>query len=153
MKRLILIVPLLLICVCSFAQKQEKEHKYRQWHKEMCEAKREYIAKELGLTRQQYEPFFTQYEAMCGEIDKIGRETRQMAHRLSERDDVTDTEYEKCAEALFELRTKEGAVEQKYYSKFKEILTHKQLYLLKQSEFKWMRKLMKQRKNAVKPAN
>lgn len=153
MKRLFIIIPLLMVCMVSLGQKPGKDHKFHQWHKEMNEVKREYIAKEIELTKAQYEPFFTLYDAMNEELDKVGRETRQMAHNLAERKDVNDMEYEKCAEALFELRAKEGAIDQKYYSKFKEILTNKQLFLLKRSEFKWMRKLMKQRNNSGKSNN
>lgn len=125
-----------------------KAEQHEQWRKEMDEAKRDYLIHELDLTREQKEKFFPVYNAMNAEIGKLNRDLHKMRRNLSKRTDVSDIEYEKAAEAMFEAKGKENAIEMKYFEQFKSILTKKQLFMLKNVEFKWLRQIMKHRKAA-----
>lgn len=54
-------------------------------------------------------------------------------------------EYEKAAEAVAEFKSKEGAIELRYFNQFKGYLSKKQLFKLKIAEHKWMKELMRHR--------
>mgnify|MGYP003564893582 FL=1 len=148
MKRL----SILLLIISLFAQlstidaqqKRSKEER-QQWFKEMREYKHNFLIKELDLDKEQQEAFFPIYDAMEDETFKLHHGARKLQRDLSKKDaDVTDIEYEKAAEALFELKYKEAQIELKYFEQFKNVLTKKQLFLLKKAEDKYTRHLMRQ---------
>ena len=148
MKRL----SILLLIISLFAQlstidaqqKRSKEER-QQWFKEMREYKHNFLIKELDLDKEQQEAFFPIYDAMEDETFKLHHGTRKLQRDLSKKDaDVTDIEYEKAAEALFELKYKEAQIELKYFEQFKNVLTKKQSFLLKKAENKYTRHLMRQ---------
>lgn len=145
--RFFIFVILSIVSISSYAKKTNEDDtaQREQWQKEMYTAKREYIQDALSLTSDQKSKFFPIYDQMGKEILKMQRETNQMRRSISRRTDVTDIEYEKASEALFELKSKEGALEMKYYNEFKTILTPQQLFKLKDAEFKWFRKIAKKR--------
>ena len=71
-----------------------------QWMNEIQQYKRGYIAKELGLTKEQQDKFFPLYEEMEQQTHRIDEESRIMENRVSEAEDATALEYEKATEAL-----------------------------------------------------
>ncbi len=120
-----------------------------KWFKELRQYKHEFLAKELGLTKDQQSKFFPIYSEMTKKIMRLNDDTRAMEGRIDRsKTDVSDLEYEKGAEALFELKAKEAKIENEYYPKFKQILTPKQLYLLPKAEKKFTRQLMRQHNKA-----
>lgn len=137
---------ILIAFISSGIYSQTDARQHEQWRKEMNDAKCEYIAKELDLSREQKEKFLPLYNAMSSEIDKINHGLRQMRKNITKRKDVSDIEYEKAAEAMFEAKGKENRIEMEYFDKYKEILSKKQLFQLKHVEFKWLRQIMKHRK-------
>ena len=105
--------------------------------------KSEYIADKLKLDDKQKAEFTPVYEQMDAEIGRLNHEMRQLERNIRKNGEkVTDTEYEKAAEAQFEIRTKEAAIERSYFPKFKQILTPRQLYELKNAERDFNRNLM-----------
>ncbi len=121
-----------------------------RWYNEMRAYKTEYIANALDLTPEQKEKFVPVYNAMNSELDKISQETRTLERKVSKNEKASDLEYEKAAEALFEMRSREGAVDQRYYQQFKAILSKKQLFKLKAAERHFGRHLMKEREGKGK---
>lgn len=115
----------------------------QRFFKEMRDYKHRYLARELGLTKDQQNRFFPVYDEMEDETTKINDETRDLERRISESsDDVSDLEYDKATEALFDLKIHEGEIEKEYMNKFKDVLTKKQLFSLKSAERKFNRELM-----------
>ena len=72
---------------------------------------------------------------------------------MSKNDHPSDLEYEKATEALFELRSREGDIDRKYYPQLREILSKKQLFKLKSAERRFGRHLMKHREGKGKRGN
>ena len=151
MKRISILI-LLIASIAQFAIANSDKGEREQWFKEMREFKHKFLAKELGLTDQQQEAFFPIYDAMDSECQKLHRETRKLQRDIKKKKDneVTDLEYEKAAEALFELKGRENKIEQKYYPQLKAIITPRQLFLLKGAEDKFMRHLMNHRQKHSK---
>lgn len=145
---LVTLFALVMISVSAMADDAADSNnaRRRQWTKEMQQAKIEFMTKQLELTDEQKEKFVTVYTAMDNELGKLRYETDRLRHSIKGKKQVTDLEYEKAAEAMFEFKAKEADIELKYLPKFKEMLTPKQLFKFKGAEMKWMRQLMKHRK-------
>lgn len=138
-----LITSILLQCQTVLAQRQANEDR-EKWFKEMRDYKHTFLAKELELSRDQQRKFFPIYDEMEDETGKLVHETRQMEDKvIKDGDNVSDIEYEKAAEILFEQKSKEGEIEKTYMKKFQPILTKKQLFMLKGAERKFTRDIMK----------
>lgn len=148
MKRLISTLLFITVISISAAIAQGKGEKQRsKWMHEMQQTKLEYISKELSIRQDQKARFSELYNAMQSELDKLKNETTAMRNNIKGKNNATDLEYEKAAEAMFEFKLKEGTIEKKYFEKFKTVLTPQQLFQLKKAEMKWMKELMKHRKN------
>lgn len=105
--------------------------------------KHDYFVKELDLTKEQQNSFFDLYDNMEDRIMDLGTETRSLERdALSE--DATPEIIEAAASALYRQKKQEGEIETEYFEKFKNILTSRQLVLLKQAERKFNQQLMHQ---------
>lgn len=123
----------------------------KQWMKEMRELRTNYVAKKLKLTAEQTEKFVVAYNSMQADLDKLHRESRQLCKSVQEKGDAaTNLELEKGAEAMYEMHAKEGAIEMRYFTKFKSILTPRQLFNLKKVEHNFSRELLKKKKEGKK---
>ncbi|MBD5312839.1 MAG: Spy/CpxP family protein refolding chaperone [Duncaniella sp.] len=154
MKRIALSLILVLsaILLPFSAQAQRPSGREREaWMKEMQQFKNDFITKKLALTDEQKAKFIPLYNSMDEEIRKTQAETEKLYRNTSKKDSkVTDLEYEKAAEALYELKGRENDIEMKYFKEFKQILTPKQLFQLKDAERDFTRQLMKQHRTQRK---
>lgn len=115
-----------------------------KWFDKLRQHKREYITKELDLTKEQQAKFFPVYEEMDSKLMRVNDEVRETERKLDkEGQAAVDADYLNASAAMFELKSKEGAIEKQYYGKFKQILTPRQLFRLKKVERKFTRELMK----------
>lgn len=122
----------------------QREANFGEWAKGMREYKHKFLAKELELTRDQQRKFFVLYDQMEDEVDQLNNEAREIEEEIEVKgENATDAELERASERLFNLRTREGAIDLKYYDKFKEILTKRQLFQLKGAERKFTREMVK----------
>lgn len=133
----------LVTSMASFAQNNNVDKK--KWLKEIQEYKHEFLIKELELTKEQQEKFLPMYDDMEYKLRQVNDQARDYHQKVRQmKDNATEMEYEKAAEAQFEIKSKEGEIEKSYFSKFKTVLTAKQLFRLKHAEWKFTRELMKQ---------
>lgn len=151
MRRFLTILCVILVAASTaMAQgnRPSKEQR-KQWMREMRKAKIEYLTKELDLDQSHQDEFTTTYSEMETELHKLGHDTReygrQIRRKMNSDAKVSDVEYDKASEALFELKGKENEIEMRYYEKFRKILTPQQLFKLKIAEQQWTRELMKHR--------
>ncbi|MCI8997533.1 MAG: hypothetical protein HFJ95_00880 [Muribaculaceae bacterium] len=115
------------------------------WMKEIQQYKNDFIAKKLELTDEQRAKFLPLYNSMDEEIRKVQEESEQLSRQtLTKGEKATDLEYEKAAEAMYELKGRENTIEMKYFNDYKTILTPRQLFKLKDAEKDFTRELMKQ---------
>lgn len=123
----------------------------KAWNMEMRQVKSDYLAKRLELTDAQREEFVTLYNEMDEKLRKLNDETRAIQNDVKEKGKaVSDLEYEKAAETLFEQKGRENEIELEYFKKFKTILTPRQLFELKDAEQDFTRQLMKQHRRVMK---
>ena len=143
MKRILLILMLAIAAAVTASAQTDGGRQRQKWFEEMRRYKSEYIADKLKPDNKQKAEFTPVYEQMDAEIGRLNHEMRQLERNIRKNGEkVTDTEYEKAAEAQFEIRTKEAAIERSYFPKFKQILTPRQLYELKNAERDFNRNLM-----------
>lgn len=136
----------------SHAQKQAPGSANHQvWMKEIQQYKNEFIAKKLDLTKEQRARFLPLYNSMEKEIRKAEDETEQLYLQVKKKDSsATELEYEKAAEAVYEMKGRENAIEMKYFNEFKSVLTPRQLFKLKEAERDFTRQLMKHQRGTKK---
>lgn len=127
----------------TYARQSLSDEKRDEWLKELREYRHSFFKKELQLTRDQETRFFQAYDAMDDELMQIGDETRQMERRTLRNENATNTEMETVARALFEQKRREAEVELKYFDQFKEILSRRQLLMLKDVERRFNASLLK----------
>lgn len=123
---------------------RDEDDQYSEWIKGVREYKHKYLAKELDLSRDQQRKFFALYDQMEDEAVQLNNEVREMEERIYRQgDEATDADLDAATQAIFNLKTREGAIELNYLPKFKEILTKQQLFKLKGAERKVMREMIK----------
>ncbi|MDE7407082.1 MAG: Spy/CpxP family protein refolding chaperone [Muribaculaceae bacterium] len=148
MKKYLLILLVTFACM-PLAVNADNEHGKNErvaWFTKMREYKHDFLIKKLGLEDQQREQFFALYDKMNDEIHAVERQTRNMERAVCKKGDAaTDLEYEKAAEACYELAGKRNAIEMKYFKEFKKVLTPKQMFLLQKAERDFTRQLMEHR--------
>lgn len=149
-KTLILTLLASILLIAPAVAQEPKNVDRKEWFKELRRYKHEFLVKELQLSKEQQEKFFPIYDEMENSVENVNRETRALERKIDKAKDskVSDLEYEKAAEALFEVKSKESAIEMQYLPKFKKVLTPKQLFELKKAERKFTYHLMKEHSKA-----
>ncbi len=141
MKRIFTLFALLVVVMSMNAQNDRSK-----WANEMLAAKHKMIIEEVGLTPAQQEQFMPVYEEMEREIYQTNRDARTLAKNVEKKKSPSDAEYAQAAEALSRAKVREGEIEAKYFDKFAKMLSKKQLFLLKQTEIKFSKTVLRQRK-------
>ncbi|MDE6192125.1 MAG: Spy/CpxP family protein refolding chaperone [Muribaculum sp.] len=146
---LLLLIAAIIFAMPGYATDNKKNIDRKEWFKELRQYKHNFLTKELDLTKEQEAKFFPMYDEMDDAMFKINREARAMEKKITKSSEkVSDLEYEKAAEAMYEVKGKEAAIEKQYFTKFKTVLTPKQLFELKQAERRFTDKLMKEHSKA-----
>ena len=151
MKKFVLLTVLFLslASTSAFAQKTNDNQRSR-WMSEVRTHKFEFIAKEVGMTKEQQEAFTPLYNEMERAIVAVNREARELERKTAADANPTDTEYEAAALAIAKVKAKEGEIELEYFEKFAKILSKKQLFLLKRAENKFTQNILSQHRKAGK---
>ncbi|MCM1076827.1 MAG: hypothetical protein NC411_05660 [Bacteroides sp.] len=148
---LILILTAVILPIGSQAQQRPSDREREVWMKEMQQYKNDFIAKKLALTEEQKDKFLPLYNSMDEYIRKVQDEAEKLYRQTAKKGgNATDLEYEKAAEAFYELKGRENEIEMKYFKDYKEILTPKQLFQLKDAERDFTRQLMRQHRHNKK---
>lgn len=122
------------------ASQQQRKAKFEQF----CQFRRDYMQKQIGLTDQEAQQFFPLYEELEAKKWKVDKEARDFARKVARsKSAVSDTEYEKAAQALLEKDEKMAQLDREYYDKFKTFLSSEKLFKFKNAQMKFPRAMMK----------
>ena len=134
-----------LILASSYAMPQaiNNEEARDKVFAELKPYQHKFISKELDLSREQANEFFPIYDKMDEELRQVNTECRELERSALDNKDASETELEAVAAVLYAQKQKESAIEQAYYDKFKEILTPRQLIILKVTERRFTQKLLR----------
>lgn len=136
----------ILACACTaaMAQRQHMTDEERDlWLAELRQYKHEFMAKELSLSSDQQEAFFPLYDEMDDQLTQIAMEVRDLEVEINSSTSASAEEVQAAAFALFDQKRRESVVELLYFEKFKDTLTPKQLFRLKNAERKFTQQLVK----------
>lgn len=141
-RRLILIM-LVAVLGCASASAQQRQgrkpltaEQRQKALSEMRNFKHNMLTRELDLSKDQQSKFFDLYDEMDDQLMTINSETRDLERKTLNDASATDTELNAAARALYEQKQREAEVELKYFDKFAEVLTPRQLVKLKGAERK-----------------
>jgi len=136
----------ILVCACAgaSAQRQQMTEEERDlWLAELRQYKHEFMAKELSLSSDQQEAFFPLYDEMEDQLTQIAMEVRDLEDSINNSPTASAEEVQAAAFSLFDQKRRESVVELLYFEKFKDTLTPKQLFRLKNAERKFTQQLVK----------
>lgn len=139
----IMMLPISVMAQEQKASKQPSRQERETWMKEMQHVKTDFIAKKLCLPEEKKEKFVQIYSRMESELRTANENTMKLERNVRHKGEkATEAEKEKAAEAQFELKSKEGAIEKKYYKEFRSLLSADELLKLKKAERDFSRELM-----------
>ena len=119
----------------------------REWVAKMRQTRHDFIIEKINVTGEQKKEFLQLYEAMEDEIYTAHKSARDMAKEVASKSNATDADYQRAAEALSNVKFREGQIEKTYLEKFGKILSKKQLFLLKQAEAEFTRNMVTKNKS------
>lgn len=129
------------LCNSSLAQSNDIE-KQQKWMSEFREYKEEFLIKEMQLTADQQKAFFPLYHEMEDAIFTANKEARDIETKFASKENATDSEYQNAVGSIVDTKMTEAEIESKYFKKFSEILSSKQLFMLKKAESEFSRYLL-----------
>lgn len=142
-KTLSIIALIISACLSAMAQKQPMTEQERDlWLAELRQYKHDFLAKELSLSTDQQEAFFPLYDEMDDQLTEIAQEARDLETQINNSPTASAEEVQAAAFALFDQKRRESVVELLYFEKFKDTLTPKQLFRLKNAERKFTQQLL-----------
>lgn len=120
----------------------------REWMREMRQNKHQFLARQLELTDEQREPFFTVYDNTEDRLNEVMERTRAIEREVENKTNATDQELDAAIDSLFTLRQHEAEIEAESLVQYRRILTRQQLFKLKKAERKFTRALMNHRRKS-----
>ena len=122
-------VLLAVMLTAGVAVAQKRQISPEQRHKvmeEVREFKHNTFVKKLDLTKEQQPEFFKLYDQMDDELMEVNKDS-----------EASDTEMLAAARAMYTQKKTEADIELKYFDKFAEVLTARQMLQLKSVE-RWI---------------
>ena len=74
---------------------------------EMRNFKHDFLAKDLDLSKEQQQEFFSAYDEMEDRINRLNSETRDLEQRVMSDDNASDVELDAAARAVYQLKNEE----------------------------------------------
>lgn len=148
MKKVVLLLSVIVLLGLPMSlaaqNKAESKEQRKAQYEQFCQFRRDYMMKQIGLTDQEAKQFFPLYEELESKKWKVDKEARDFARKVARsKSAVTDTEYEKAAQALLEKDEKMAQLDREYYDKFKAFLSSEKLFKFKNAQMKFPRAMMK----------
>lgn len=138
MKKILLMLAMVVAAVFSI-QAQCPDRPDPKMLKQIQEYKIKFLAQEMELKADQKEKFVELYQKFSAERHANFEKMRACEATL--KNNPSDADYKSASDAMADLRVKDAALEKKYDKEFAKFLTHKQIYLMKQGEEKFRRKM------------
>lgn len=135
-----MLLALVLTTGLAAAQNKNRQINTEQRQKvleDIREFKHNAFAQQLSLSNEQQEEFFKLYDQMDDELMAVNEETRKLERKVRNNDEAADAEVLAAARALYNQKKTEADIEQKYFEKFSDILTPRQMLNLRTVE-RWI---------------
>ncbi len=114
-----------------------------EWMKGVREYKYDMLIQEVELTKEQQEQFLPLYQKMEDEIMRSNKEVRDLEAKITNsKDEISDLEYGLAAEAMVNASAVAAKIEADYFKQFAQILSKRQLFLLKRAETRFAKSII-----------
>ena len=114
-----------------------------EWLKGVREYKYDMLIQEVELTKDQQTQFLPLYQKMEEEIMKANKEVRDLEAKITNsKGEVSDLEYGLAAEAMANASAVAAKIEADYFKQFAQILSKRQLFLLKRAEMRFTKSII-----------
>ena len=141
MKRSIILL-LLIGGFISVALAQNKNNQPRLSPEEFREKQQAFITEKAGLTKEEAAKFFPLYFKLQDE-KKVLNDRAVSLMKESKEDKMTDAQYNKVLDEIYDSRVAIAELEKAYYQKFKTILPAEKIYLIQKAEMRFHRELLR----------
>jgi hypothetical protein len=141
MRRLIV----LLIAACALIPTANAGYgDHQHLTPEQFQAKqRAYITEKAGLTAEEADKFFPLYFELQKRKNELNGQARDWMQK-GRKDDITDAEYGKILESVYDTRIAINELEKAYLDKFRKVLSNKKLYAVQLAEVRFNRELLRE---------
>lgn len=128
-----------------------KPQQENKWMNEVRNFKHSFLIKETEMTEEQSKEFIPLYTEMENKIYQANRDARKMEQDISRsQQEISEDEYLATATALSQVKAKEAEIENHYFTLFSNILSKKQLFLLKRAENRFAFEMLSHNKRSKK---
>lgn len=142
MKPKLFLVMIMLVAAGSLFAQDKKDHP--KGKKEELEAQKvAFITTKLELTTEEAKVFWPVYDEKEKEVKEIRKQIRENVKEGKDLDNLTDDEVKKMIDETIQLRKKEMDVEEKYNTKFQEVLPVKKVAKLYWAERRFNEEVLK----------
>jgi hypothetical protein len=141
MRRLIV----LLIAVCGLAAVAHAGYGHQQFltPEQFQEKQRAYITEKAGLTAEEADKFFPLYFELQKRKNELNAQARDWMQK-GRKENITDVEYGKILEGVYDARIAINELEKAYLTKFRKVLSNKKLYAVQLAEVRFNRDLLRE---------
>lgn len=131
----------------SFNQQKNFKNRFEEFYN----IKRQYLVKEVGMTKEEEEKFFPVYDELQKKKFDEQMNLRKTIKELDKNKETASSQsYMAVAEAMNGIKLKEAQLETEYFKKFKSILSPEKLYKLQHAEMRFNMEMLK-KNNREKP--
>lgn len=153
-----LIIAFLIVAGISFCNNlyanENEVPQQNKWIEEVRNFKHSFIIKETAMTDEQSKVFIPLYTEKENKIYQANREARNKEAELSRSQTIlSDEEYLQAAQALSNVTAIEAEIENTYFKIFSNILSPKQMFLLKRAENRFAIEMLNHNKKSKKQVN
>jgi hypothetical protein len=148
MRRLIV----LLIAVCALVPAAHAGYgDHQHLTPEEFQAKqRAYITEKAELTTEEADKFFPLYFELQKRKNELNGQARDWMQK-GRKDNITDAEYGKILEGVYDARIAINELEKAYLTNFRKVLSNKKLYAVQLAEVRFNRELLRDMQKNVPP--
>ena len=145
MNRIIIIIFAALAIGSSLTSLTAQKQKRAGFDREaFFEKRKEFITKELGLTKKEIANFIPLYDEFQRKKYEAGSLCRTYNREKKDDKEKTDNDYLRIVDECIESKVKEAMIEKEYFALFKKKLSPKKVYKLSRAESKFVREFMKE---------
>lgn len=139
MKKVIMLMMAILMCICMNAQqhnnnagRQQQQGGRREFNPELYMKKmNEFVAREAGLTEAENAKFFPLLKEMLDKQHGLMRQQRELMMKGWKNQNLSEADYEQMVTKVAAFDVESKKIEQTYYKRFHTVLPWKKVYAVR----------------------
>ncbi len=138
-------------CIIKAENQEKVPQQENKWMNEVRNFKHSFLIKETEMTEEQSNNFIPLYSEMEDKIYQANREARKLEQEITlSQKEISEENYLNAATVLSQVKEKEAEIEKHYFALFSNILSKKQLFMLKRAENRFAFEMLSHYKRSKK---